>query len=71
MNDLDFIKEYKKSKKVAELCKQEKIHYSNLINGKTTKEKEEKIAKLCKLEIVRLYKLLMEDVIINAKTNTL
>jgi hypothetical protein len=71
MKDLDFIKRYKKVKTLGELCKQEKVHYSNLIAGQD-KKNEKKIAILCKLEIIKLYHEIIEDVITNdTKTDTL
>lgn len=79
MNDLEFIQEFRKMKKIGDFCKIVGVNHSNLIKGKTTKENESIISTLCKFEIIRLYHLIKEndinnkikEVVENGKTNTL
>lgn len=73
MTDLEFIQEFKNMKKVSDFTDITGVNYSNLVQGKSTKENEQKIATLCKFEIIRLYTEIIKDgvVIKNEKTNTL
>lgn len=67
MNNLDFINLYRKQKTVYDLCKENNILYSNLVYGKSTKEKERIIANLCKQEIMKMFNdLILSEVIKNA-----
>ena len=65
MSNLDFILKYKDMKKISDFCDRENINYSNLVNGKSTKENEQKIANLCKEEVIILYSELIKDGVIN------
>ena len=58
MDELDLIKAYQDMKALSIICEENKINYSNLINGKTTKENEQKIANAVKMEILKIYALL-------------
>lgn len=72
MTDFEFIQEYRKMKKVTDLCKITGVHNSNLIAGKSTRENERKIATLCKFEIIRLYSEIIKDGVVEiGKTNSL
>lgn len=50
-------------KSISEICEENKINYTNLVYGKTTKENEQKVASALKIEILKIYALikLMED----------
>lgn len=65
MSELDFIKAFKNMKSLTTICEENKVNYSNLINGKSTKENEIKISNEVKKEILKSYSLLfnikMED----------
>lgn len=58
MDELDLIKAYQDMKALSIICEENKINYSNLINGKTTKDNEKKIANAVKMEILKIYALL-------------
>lgn len=63
MDDLEFIRACKDMKSISEICEENKINYTNLVYGKTTKENEQKVASALKIEILKIYALikLMED----------
>ena len=58
MDDLDFIKAYKDMKSISDICEENKINYTNLVYGKTTKENEKKVANALKMEVLKIYALL-------------
>ena len=64
MDDLDLIKTYQEMKALSTICEENKVNYSNLINGKTTSDNVKKVANGVKMEILKIYALLkikMED----------
>lgn len=65
MSDYDFISAYKDMKSISDICEELKINYSNLINGKTSKENEKKVAEKLKLEVIKIFSVvnMMEDII--------
>lgn len=68
MTNLEFINAYKDMKKLGEMCKDENINYSNLVNGKCKSEVELDMAVKCKFEIIRMYGEVMKT---NVKTDSL
>lgn len=58
MNDIDLIKAYQEMKALSNICKENNVNYSNLINGKTTDDNVKKIANVVKIEILKIYSLL-------------
>ena len=58
MDELEFIKAYKNMKSLTTICDENKINYSNLINGKSTKDNEKKISDAIKKEIIKTHALL-------------
>ena len=60
MDNLDFIKAFKNMKSLTTICEENGINYSNLINGKTTKENENKISEKIKSEIFKMFALSLD-----------
>lgn len=58
MTDYEFILAYKDMKPISVICDDLKINYSNLINGKSSKENEKKVADKLKIESYKIYSLL-------------
>ena len=55
MDDYRFILAYKDMKSISDICNGFKISYSNLVNGKTSKENEKKVAEKLRDEIYKMY----------------
>ena len=58
MDYIDLIKAYQDMKALSNICEENKVNYSNLINGKTTDDNVKKIANSVKMEILKIYALL-------------
>lgn len=69
MNDYDFILEYKNLNSISDICKRVNINYSNLINGKTSKENEKKVASIIEVELLKIVSLLKAREIERQKLN--
>lgn len=63
MEDFDIITSYKEMKSIKKICEELEIDYSNLMNGKATKENEKKVAGKIKVECFKMYSIikLMEE----------
>lgn len=61
MTDLEFITEYRKMKKISDICKEYGIDHTNLIYGRTTKENTEIVANILKNEIKKIYSEIILD----------
>ena len=46
MEDFDIITSYKEMKSIKKICEELEVDYSNLMNGKATKENEKKVASI-------------------------
>ena len=62
--DYSFILKYKELKTIGQVCKNLSIDYSNLINGKTSKENYKKVADELKRQVIELYSSIMIDEVI-------
>lgn len=69
MNDYDFILEYKNLNSISDICKRVNINYSNLINGKTSRENEKKVASIIEVELLKIVSLLKAREIERQKLN--
>ena len=58
MDEKDIIASYKEMKSIKKICEELEIDYSNLINGKTSKENEKKVANKIKVECFKMYSFL-------------
>lgn len=58
MGDYDLIISYKEMKSIKKICEELEIDYSNLINGKTSKENEKKVADRIKVECFKMYSII-------------
>ena len=58
MEDYDLILAYKDMKSISDICKENNINYSNLVNGKSSKENEKKVSEQLKREIYKIFSLL-------------
>ena len=58
MDEKDIITSYKEMKSIKKICEELEIDYSNLINGKTSKENEKKVAGKIKVECFKMYSIL-------------
>lgn len=58
MEDFDIITSYKEMKSIKKICEELKVDYSNLMNGKATKENEKKVADKIKVECFKMYSIL-------------
>lgn len=54
MKDSEIIQAFKKIRSIGYICKELKINYANLIQGKSTKENEHKVAQELKLELYKI-----------------
>ena len=62
--DYSFILKYRELKTIGQICKNLSIDYSNLINGKTSKENYKKVADELKKQVIELYSnIITEEVI--------
>ena len=62
--DYSFILKYRELKTIGQICKNLSIDYSNLINGKTSKENYKKVADELKRQVIELYSnIIAEEVI--------
>lgn len=62
--DYSFILKYRELKTIGQVCKNLSIDYSNLINGKTSKENYKKVADELKRQVIELYSnIIAEEVI--------
>lgn len=63
MEDFDLIVSYKEMKSTKKICEELEVDYSNLINGKTSKENIKKVADKIKVECFKMYSIIkmMED----------
>lgn len=62
--DYNFILKYKGLKTIGQICKNLSIDYSNMINGKTSKENYKKVADELKRQVIELYSSIMIDEVI-------
>ena len=62
--DYSFILKYRELKTIGQVCKNLSIDYSNLINGKTSKENYKKVADELKKQVIELYSSIMIDEVI-------
>ena len=62
--DYNFILKYKELKTIGQICKNLSIDYSNMINGKTSKENYKKVADELKRQVIELYSNIMIDEVI-------
>ena len=62
--DYNFILKYKALKTIGQICKNLSIDYSNMINGKTSKENYKKVADELKRQVIELYSSIMIDEVI-------
>ena len=62
--DYSFILKYRELKTIGQVCKNLSIDYSNLINGKTSKENYKKVADELKRQVIELYSSIMIDEVI-------
>ena len=58
MGDYDLITSYKEMKSIKKICEELEIDYSNLINGKTSKENEKKVSDRIKVECFKMYSII-------------
>lgn len=58
MEEIDFIRAYRDMKSIKAICEENKINYSNLLNGLSTEENERKVVNDIKMEILKIYALL-------------
>lgn len=58
MEDFDIITSYKEMKSIKKICEELDVDYSNLMNGKATKENEKKVANKIKVECFKMYSIL-------------
>ena len=58
MGDYDLITYYKEMKSIKKICEELEIDYSNLINGKTSKENEKKVSDRIKVECFKMYSII-------------
>lgn len=58
MEDFDIIISYKEMKSIKKICEELEVDYSNLMNGKATKENEKKVASKIKVECFKMYSIL-------------
>ena len=58
MEDFDIITSYKEMKSIKKICEELEVDYSNLMNGKATKENEKKVANKIKVECFKMYSIL-------------
>lgn len=70
MTDFEFIREYKNMKAISDVCEELCLNYANLIQEKSSKEKEKQVSLLLKAEIVRMYNIVLGEKK-NEKTNSL
>jgi hypothetical protein len=70
MTDFEFIREYKNMKAISDVCEELGLNYANLIQEKSSKEKEKQVSLLLKAEIVRMYNIVLGEKK-NEKTNSL
>ena len=62
--DYSFILKYRELNTIGQICKNLSIDYSNLINGKTSKENYKKVADELKKQVIELYSnIITEEVI--------
>lgn len=62
--DYSFILKYRELRTIGQVCKDLSIDYSNLINGKTSKENYKKVADELKRQVIELYSnIIAEEVI--------
>ena len=62
--DYSFILKYRELKTIGQVCKNLSIDYSNMINGKTSKENYKKVADELKRQVIELYSsIIVEEVI--------
>ena len=54
MDEKDIITSYKEMKSIKKICEELEIDYSNVINGKTSKENEKKVANKIKVECFKM-----------------
>ena len=62
--DYSFILKYKQLKTIGQVCKNFSIDYSNLINGKTSKENYKKVADELKKQVIELYSNIIKEEVI-------
>ena len=62
--DYSFILKYRELKTIGQVCKNLSIDYSNMINGKTSKENYKKVADELKRQVIELYSSIMIDEVI-------
>lgn len=58
MDEKDIITSYKEMKSIKKICEELDIDYSNLMNGKATKDNEKKVANKIKVECFKMYSFL-------------